>query len=90
MKISSKGLALAGVIAIAIAAFVAVTAISMLLNNEHVNALCGTVMPDGGVVFMSSGLLVAGMLALAGIALLFKAWRLRRSSANAEPDKAVD
>ena len=89
MNISRGALALAGVAALVVASFIAWLAISMLLNNEHVNALCGTVMPDGGVVFMSSGLLVAGMLALAGIAMLFKAWQLRRSSADAEPDKAV-
>jgi hypothetical protein len=89
VKISSKGLALAGVVVIAVAAFVAVTAISMLLNSEHVNALCGTVMPDGGVVFMSSGLLVAGMLVFASIGLLVMAWRSRQRKASTEASTAA-
>ena len=89
MKISRKGLALAGGLVLAVAAFVAVTAISMLLNNEHVNALCGTVTSDGGVVFMSSGLLVAGVLTLAGIGLLAMAWRSRQRKASTESDKTA-
>lgn len=77
MKISSKTLVLAGVAVLAVAGFVAWLATVVIVDSRHMTVLCGTTMSDVGIAQTSSALVVAGMLALAGLGMIVQAWRLR-------------
>lgn len=78
MKVTSKALAAAGVLVLAVATYVAWLATSMLFDSRQMTTLCGTTMTNIGIAQVCTGLLVAGVLLLVGFAMIVAAWRSRR------------
>jgi len=77
VKVTSKALAAAGVLVLAVATYVAWLAMSTLFDSRQMTALCGTTMTNAGIAQVSTGLLVAGVLLSIGFTMIVAAWRSR-------------